>query len=91
MYIPENQYRCTIIRGKSQTDMEDLLPLYANMVHKLCPCEEESFRISCFRILSKALFNTEAYDELSNSNQKTIKNHFTEIAGILLGLYYPIT
>lgn len=91
MYNPENQYRCTIIRGKSQTDMEDLLPLYANMVHKLCPCEEESFRNSCFKILSKALFNTDAYDMLSDSNQKTIKNHFTEIAGILLGLYYPIT
>lgn len=90
MYIPENQYRCTIIRGKSQTDMEDLLPLYANMVHKLCPCEEECFRNSCFKILSKALFNTDAYDMLSDSNQKTIKNHFTEIAGILLGLYYPI-
>lgn len=90
MYNPENQYRCTIIRGKSQTDMEDLLPLYANMVHKLCPCEEENFRKSCLKILSKALFNTEAFDILSESNQKTIKNHFTEIAGILLGLYYPI-
>ncbi len=89
MYVPENQYRCTIIRGKSQTDMEDLLPLYANMVHKLCPCEEESFRKSCFKILSKALFNTDTYDLLSDSNQKTIKNHFTEIAGVLLGLYYP--
>ncbi len=30
MYNPESQYRCTIIRGKSQSDMEDLLPLYAN-------------------------------------------------------------
>lgn len=89
MYNPENQYRCTIIRGKSQTDMEDLLPLYANMIHKLCPCEENAFRSSCFRILSKALFNTEAYNSLTDSNQKTIKNHFTEIAGILLGLYYP--
>lgn len=89
-YNPENQYRCTIIRGKSQTDMEDLLPLYANMVHKLCPCEEESFRSSSFKLLSKALFNTDSYDSLSDSNQKTIKNHFTEIAGILLGLYYPV-
>lgn len=89
-YRPENQFRCTIIRGKSQTDMEDLLPLYAHMVHKLCPCEEEAFRTSCFKILSKALFNTESYDTLSKSNQKTVKNHFTEIAGILLGLYYPI-
>ena len=91
MYIPEHQHRCTIIRGKSQTDMEDLLPLYANMVHKFCPCEEEVFKSSCYKYLSKALFNTGSYDSLSDSNQKTIKNHFTEIAGILLGLYYPST
>ena len=88
-YTPENQYRCTIIRGKSQTDMEDLLPLYANMVHKFCPCEESVFKSSCHRTLSKALFGTAAYDTLSDSNQKTVQNHLTEIAGTLLGLYYP--
>jgi len=89
-YKPEHQYRCTIIRGKSQSDMEDLLPLYANMVHKFCPCEENVFRTSCFRMLSKALFNTESYEKLSESNLKTVKNHLTEIAGTLLGLYYPV-
>ena len=89
MYRPENQYRCTIIRGKSQSDMEDLLPLYAQMVHKLCPCEETMFRQQGLAIISKALFDTTAIDSLSDSNQKTIKNHFTEIAGTLLGLYYP--
>ncbi len=89
MYNPENQYRCTIIRGKSQSDMEDLLPLYANMVHKLCPCEEHAFKESSRRIISKALFNTNAYSEMSSGNQKTVDNHLTEIAGTLLGLYYP--
>lgn len=89
MYNPENQYRCTIIRGKSQSDMEDLLPLYANMVHKLCPCEERAFKESSRKILSKALFNTEAYTLLPESNLKTVDNHLTEIAGTLLGLYYP--
>lgn len=89
MYNPTNQFRCTIIRGKSQTDMEDLLPLYANMVHKYCPCAEEQFKDSCFRTLSKALFGTEAYDQLSKSNKKTVQNHLTGIAGTLLGLYYP--
>lgn len=89
-YNPEHQYRCTIIRGKSQTDMEDLLPLYANMVHRYCPCTEDAFRVSCYSILSKAFFSTGAYNELSESNQKTIQNHLTEIAGTLLGLYYPV-
>ena len=67
MYTPEHQYRCTIIRGKSQTDMEDLLPLYANIVHKYCPCEETAFKASARKHLSKALFETEAYDTLSSS------------------------
>ena len=90
IYTPENQYRCTIIRGKSQSDMEDLLPLYANMVHKFCPCDEDTFKVSCRKVLSKALFQTPFYDGLSEGNQKTVDNHLTEIAGTLLGLYYPI-
>ena len=89
MYNPENQYRCTIIRGKSQTEMEDLLPLYANIVHKYCPCTEDAFRKSAFSDLSYALFHTKDFSQLSDNNQKTIKNHFTEIMGILLGLFYP--
>lgn len=89
MYKPENQYRCTIIRGKSQNDMEDLLPLYANMVHTICPIEEEAFKQASYRILSRALFNTTAWEKLSDSNLKTVQNHLTEIAGTLLGLYFP--
>ena len=89
MYTPEHQYRCTIIRGKSQTDMEDLLPLYANIVHKYCPCEESAFKQSARNALSKALFGIKAYDKLSESNKKTVDNHLTEIAGTLMGLYYP--
>ena len=89
MYCPENQYRCTIIRGKSQTEMEDLLPLYANIVHKYCPCKEEAFRKSAFSDLSYALYQVRDFSSLSNNNQKTVKNHFTEIMGVLLGLFYP--
>lgn len=89
MYKPENQYRCTIIRGKSQTEMEDLLPLYANIVHKYCPCSEVAFRQSAYSDLSYALFHVRSFDELSENNQKTVKNHYTEIMGVLLGLFYP--
>lgn len=89
MYTPENQYRCTIIRGKSQTEMEDLLPLYANIVHKYCPCSEEAFRTSAYADLSYALFHVKSFSDLSENNQKTVRNHFTEIMGVLLGLYYP--
>lgn len=89
MYNPENQYRCTIIRGKSQSDMEDLLPLYANTIDKYCPCEESIFKASARNAISKAIFSSVSYDSLSDSNKKTVDNHLTEIAGTLLGLYYP--
>ena len=89
MYTPENQYRCTIIRGKSQTEMEDLLPVYANIVHKYCPCTEETFRNSAFSDLSYTLFHTREFSQLHKNKQKTVKNHYTEIMGVLLGLFYP--
>ncbi len=90
MYRPENQYRCTIIRGKSQTEMEDLLPLYANIVHKYCPCNEDAFRRSAYSDLSYALFHVRDYSSLSENNLKTVKNHYTEIMGVLLNLFYPV-
>lgn len=89
MYTPENQYRCTIIRGKSQTEMEDYLPLYANMVHKFCPCKEDVFKESCNNTLAKAFYQISSFELLSRSQKKTIRNHLTEVAGILMGLYYP--
>lgn len=88
IYTPEHQYRCTIIRGKSQNDMEDMLPLYADIVHRNCPCTKDEFVERARRRLSKALFDTEAFTMLSESNLKTVDNHLTEIAGTLLGLYY---
>lgn len=89
MYNPDNQYRCTIIRGKSQTEMEDLLPLYANIVNKYCPCNEDIFKQSAYSELSNALFNVSDYSQLTDNNQKTVRNHYTEIMGTLLGLFYP--
>ena len=43
MYKHENQYRCTIIRGKSQKEMDDLLPAYAKIIDEICPCVENEF------------------------------------------------
>lgn len=87
-YKPENQYRCTIIRGKSQSEVEDLLPFYAQTVHKNCPCTKEEFDFRCNKQLSKFFFGNEDYDGLTDANKKTIRNHITEIMGKLLGLYY---
>lgn len=87
-YKPENQYRCTIIRGKSQSEVEDLLPFYAQAVHRNCPCTKEEFDRRCNKELAKFFFGNKNYEGLTDANKKTIRNHITEIMGKLLGLYY---
>lgn len=45
MYDCTRQYRCTIIRGKSQKEMDDLLPAYAKVIDEVCPCEASEFEM----------------------------------------------
>ena len=87
-YTPEHQYRCVIIRGKSQSEMEDLLPMYANMVHNYCPCTIDEFNERGNNYLAKVLFNNLSFRDLPHPNRKTVRNHLTEVAGKLLALYY---
>ena len=87
-YTPENQFRCTIVRGRSQNMMEDMLPIYAEIIHQLCPCTKKAFVKGARKRLSKVLFKTDVYERLPKGNQKTVKNHLTETAGTLLCLYY---
>ncbi len=78
-FNPEKQYRCTIIRGKSKNDMDNLLPYYAHIIESICPCDQERFR---------ELFNRELSRILPSASKKTLDNHRTEIAGKLFGMYY---
>lgn len=79
MYNHTNQMRCDFIRGKSQKEMDDMLPLYAKTINSICPCSEDSF---------PALFDAELSKQLPSASGKTLANHRTEIAGSLLGLYF---
>lgn len=81
MYNHEKQYRCTIIRGKSQKEMDDLLPAYAKVIAEICPCVAEEF---------PELFNNAFKQFLPELDRikKTLDNHRTEISGKLFGLYY---
>ena len=80
MYNHKKQYRCSIIRGKSQKEIDDLLPAYAKIITDICPCTKESFEHD---------FNASfaAYIP-ADSTKKTFDNHRTEIAGKLFGMYY---
>ena len=81
MYDHRKQYRCTIIRGKSQKEMDDLLPAYAKVIDEICPCTHEDF---------EQLFNNAFRRFLPESERikKTLDNHRTEISGKLFGMYF---
>lgn len=81
MYNHTRQYRCTIIRGKSQKEMDDLLPAYAKVIDEICPCDADEF---------ETLFNNafSAFLPVSSRIKKTLDNHRTEISGKLFGMYY---
>ena len=81
MYDHTKQYRCTIIRGKSQKEMDDLLPAYAKVIDEICPCLHEKF---------EQLFNNAFQRFLPESERikKTLDNHRTEISGKLFGMYF---
>lgn len=81
MYDHTKQYRCTIIRGKSQKEMDDLLPAYAKVIDEICPCKHEDF---------EQLFNSAFQRFLPESERikKTLDNHRTEISGKLFGMYF---
>lgn len=80
MYDHTKQYRCTIIRGKAQKDMDDLLPAYANVLNEICPCAETDFQ----RLFDRAFIRYLP----SETTQKTLDNHRTEISGKLFGMYF---
>jgi hypothetical protein len=78
-FNPDLQYRCTIIRGKAKQDIDNLLPSYAEILDRICPCNKLDFR---------RLFNKELQHILHVSSEKTLDNHRTEIVGKLFGMYY---
>lgn len=76
-FNPDLQYRCTIIRGKSISRMDDYLPIYAGILNETCPIPSSRFNDVFDKKLSHYL----------KDDPKTIKNHRTENAGKLLGMY----
>jgi hypothetical protein len=81
MYDHTKQYRCTIIRGKSQKEMDDFLPIYAKVIDEICPCPDSEFENSFNNAFVRFLPESERI-------KKTMDNHRTEIAGKLFGMYY---
>lgn len=78
-YSHNNQYRCTIIRGKAKNDLDNLLPAYAQILYRITPIKKELFPEE---------FNKSLGSFMPDAEKKTLDNHRTEIAGKLFGIYY---
>ncbi len=85
MYNHTNQYRCIIIRGKSQKELDNLLPAYALVIDDICPCDKNEFENRFNSELARILHGKNAD---TSALKKTLDNHRTEIAGKLFGMYY---
>ena len=77
-FNPDIQYRCTIIRGKSISKMDDYLPVYAQILSEICPIPKKKFPSTFDMRLSHFI----------KDDGKTIKNHRTENVDKLLGMYF---
>ena len=77
-FNPDIQYRCTIIRGKSISRMDDYLPVYAQILNEICPIPSREFDETFDKRLSHYF----------KDDSKTIKNHRTENVDKLLGMYF---
>jgi len=78
MYDHTKQYRCQIIRGKFQKNIDNLLPLYASIIDAVCPCRTADF---------SKIFNSELKKYFKKGIEKTLSNHRTEM-GKLFGMFY---
>ena len=90
MYDHRKQLKCAIIRARAISEVDDLLPKYASVIDKLCPCTKEEFEKGfdkAFRdyAISKARDKTN-----EDAIKKTLDNHRTEVSGSLFGMHYEI-
>ncbi|MDR2476064.1 MAG: DUF3883 domain-containing protein [Bacteroidales bacterium] len=79
MYDHTKQFRCELIRGKSQREIDNMLPTYANIINEVCPCKASEF---------PRRFDEKLKEYLPHLHSKTLANHRTETAGKLFGMYF---
>ena len=79
MSLRPDQRRTVIIRGRGQTEMDTLLPIFANLVERNTPLAPDVFDASMISSIA-AIF--------PNQTNKTHRNYLTEIIGQLFSMFY---
>jgi len=73
------QRRTVIIRGRGQTELDNLLPIFCSIVEKSTPQPYSLFESEIIRELTAII---------PGQTAKTIRNYYTEILGQLFSTYY---
>lgn len=90
MYNPKRQYRCTIIRARAISEVDDLLPKYAAVIDNICPCTKEEFERE-FNLAFRSYAESKARNQSNETAiKKTLDNHRTEVSGSLFGMHYEV-
>jgi len=79
MKIHPPQRRTVIIRGRGQTEMDTLLPIFASMVERNTPADPDVFDSNMINSI-KSIF--------PGQTNKTHRNYLTEIIGQLFSMFY---
>lgn len=79
MSLNPNQRRTVIIRGRGQTEMDTLLPIFANLVERNTPLEPAEFDTAMIQSIEAIL---------PGQTNKTYRNYLTEIIGQLFSMFY---
>lgn len=79
MSLNPDQRRTVIIRGRGQSELDTLLPLFANIVERNTPMSPTDFDAAMIKSL-EAIFPTQS--------NKTHRNYLTEIIGQLFSMFY---
>lgn len=90
MYNPKKQLKCSIIRARAISDVDNLLPKYAMVIDAICPCSKEKFEEKFneeFRMYAESKARDKANEK---AIIKTLDNHRTEVSGSLFGMHYEV-
>ena len=88
MYDHNKQYKHDIIRARAISDVDNLLPKYASIIDKICPCSKEDFTKRFNEALESYVKKKVRNPDDLKARKKTLDNHRTEITGALFGMYY---
>ncbi|RHS75643.1 DUF3883 domain-containing protein [Firmicutes bacterium AM43-11BH] len=90
MYDHRKQLKCSIIRARAISDVDNLLPKYATVIDNLCPCTKAEFEEGFNNAFREYAISKARNKSNEKAIKKTLDNHRTEVSGSLFGMHYEV-